>query len=123
MIIINLTQHPASAEQMAEGVIDPQNRGEVIALITFNSFEETEPQKMHERAEKLTRIAKNSGADAAMIGGALYFQSTLENALLAEGIQPCYAFSLRVTEEEILPNGDIKKTQIFKHGGLRFPRV
>jgi hypothetical protein len=114
--ILNLTQHPALPEQMEAGVFDAEVRDELDALLTFD-----EPPTMDEmeyRAARLAFIAECAGADAAMIGGAPFFMSTLERALLVAGITPVYAFSKRVSGEVIQPDGSVRKMSIFRHAGF-----
>jgi hypothetical protein len=66
----------------------------------------------------LARIVKEEGVfDAAMIGGAPFFMSTLEKTLKEYGIKPLYAFSKRESVEEN-ENGIIIKKSIFKHIGF-----
>lgn len=113
MILLNLTQHVASAEQVNDGVIDLPEREqqEVSRLLTF----ETPPsqEEMEARAYALTAIAHRRGASAVMIGGAPFFMSSLETALRAEGLRVLYAFSRRESVET--PDG--KKTSVFRHAG------
>jgi hypothetical protein len=124
MKIINITQHPATAEQVAAGVIDvpAENLTELRALITFDALPTVE--EIETRARAVAALVKRlniAGVKYAMIGGALYFMGALERALADISICPIYAFSVRNTVEEVLSNGDIKKTQIFQHGGFVYP--
>ena len=66
---------------------------------------------------RLAQIAKDSGADAAMIGGAPFLMSSLVTALRQQGLAPLYAFSKRVSQDG--PDG--KKFSLFKHAGWRTP--
>jgi len=45
----------------------------------------------------------------------------LENALLAKGVKPLYAFSLRVSEDQVQPDGSTKKVGVFRHAGWVSP--
>lgn len=108
-MIINLTQHKASAEQLAVGVIDVSSS--LTELLTFSNIPSMED--MQERAHALASIATISGCKSAMIGGAPYFMSTLEKALLAAGVTPLYAFSVRSSVEV-----DGVKTSVFQHAGF-----
>lgn len=110
-VIINLTQHSASAEQLEDGVVEPAEKAAVQAAITFDAIPSSE--EMVQRAQFLVSIAKESGAKKAMIGGAPFFMSTLERVLSAHGITPVYAFSVREAIEK-----DGVKTSIFKHAGF-----
>jgi hypothetical protein len=115
-MIINLTQHPGTPEQ---GVTDltGEARERLIELLTFDAIPS--------RVDILTRAygiatlgAVMPFADAAMIGGAPYLMAPLEAALRLWGIRPLYAFSLRESVEETMPDGTVKKTAIFRHKGF-----
>ena len=114
--IINLTQHEASAEQKAAGVIEPAEKGRVKELLTFDEI----PTRVEIRAvaSALTEIAADEKVSAAMIGGAPFLMGALEFALRNEGIKPLYAFSKRESIEEKLPDGGTKKITVFNHLGF-----
>lgn len=114
-MIINMTQHPATPEQLEAGVFEPADKAQVQRLLTFDSIPSRE--EMQERARLLANIAKSYGCEAAMIGGAPFFMAPLEAALMAAGLKPLYAFSTREAVEEIQPDGSVKKTAVFKHAG------
>jgi DNA-binding cell septation regulator SpoVG len=122
-MILNLTQHPATEDQKAEGVID--FAGEVLeGLKTALTFMEIpDEEEITKRANYITLIAsrQNPGAKKAMIGGAPYLMSTLERALRKAGIEPVYAFSLRVSKEEPQPDGSVLKVQKLEHEGFISP--
>lgn len=119
--IFNLTQHAGSVEQIAEGLIEPsaENRKTIISFITFDDI--PSPEEMKQRAEKLAEIVVESGCEAAMIGGAPYFQAPLEFALLSRGVKPLYAFSKRESVDEVLPDGSVRKMAVFRHAGWVAP--
>ena len=122
MNIINLTQHtttPAQAAEVTFITIPDEIRAQVVDLITFAPAE-VNYETLRERADTLAQIAANSGADYAMIGGAPFFQSHLENALLARGIGFCYALSERVARDEIQTDGSVRKVSVFEHAGFYF---
>ena len=114
--IINLTQHPATEEQEFDGVFEPQDKDKVRCLLTFDTI----PNKgeLYMRAVQLAEIASESGAKFAMIGGAPYLMSPLEEALKREGITPLYSFSERESIEDTLPSGDVIKKSVFRHKGF-----
>lgn len=118
MEIINLTQHTATDDQRAAGVFDLE--GEALSYVKANLTFDTLPNKeeIDLRAERIADIAADHHADAAMIGGAPYLMSALEVALLDRGITPLYAFSERVSAEETLPDGTVRKVNVFKHVGF-----
>ncbi|MDR0408683.1 MAG: hypothetical protein LBH45_07205 [Campylobacteraceae bacterium] len=120
MKILNLTQHLATDEQKAEGVVDlPTDlRLELCKLLTFDTLEET--KDVLKRSLDIARLAKKSNiaAHAAMIGGAPFFMSFLENALKQTGIQPLYAFTPREVIKTHNENGTVIKQVVFKHKGF-----
>ncbi len=116
MKIINLTQHMATPEQVADGVFEPAEKLRVQELLTFTTAP-TE-NRMVDRALELADIANFSGADAAMIGGAPYFMRPLEESLRDVGIRPLYSFTeRRVTEGPDPDSGEFRKVSVFKHVG------
>ena len=62
-------------------------------------------------------MAVAARAEAAMIGGAPFFMSALEAALKERGVRAVHAFSRRESGEERLPDGSVRKTQVFRHAG------
>ena len=120
-MIFNLTQHPATPEQIAQGVKDlpDELRKQVIDLITFD--EPPTSSEMHRRALAICGIVDSwmSTGDGVMIGGAPFFMGPLERALFEEcGIVACYSFSKRVVVETTGPDGEVIKTSVFKHVGF-----
>ncbi len=115
MTILNLTQHVATPDQIACGVVEPVDKKAVQQALTFSSLEEV--CLMCERAEELADMAVSSGMFSAMIGGAPFFMPVLERALVNAGINVLYAFSERVSVET--REGDtITKIMVFKHVGF-----
>jgi hypothetical protein len=119
MKILNLTQHVATPEQVAAGVIEPTNKEQVVNLLTFDTL--PSPLETWNRAKALAQIAKESGADAAMIGGAPYFMSAIEDALIYTNVIPVYSFSVRESQEVTQPDGTVRKVSVFKHSGFARP--
>jgi hypothetical protein len=120
MAILNLTQHAATPEQIAAGVVDPPDdlRQRIRELLTFD--EVPTPGEIEERATRLARIAADSGYvfETAMIGGAPWLMPALERALVTRGIAPVYAFSAREVVEEQVPDGSVRKVAVFRHRGF-----
>ena len=133
-MIINLTQHQATPEQVAAGVVDlpPAVRELLLMELTFETLPSAE--EIEDRAAFIAALAlgfassrvdedlDNAGAlpqgVRAMIGGAPYLMSALEVALLDAGIQPVYAFSIRESREEQQADGSVRKVNIFRHAGF-----
>jgi len=124
MKIINLTQHQATPEQVAAGVVEPSNKRSIKDLLTFPASDADDPQgvpsaaDIESAAEVLAMRAADEGATHAMIGGAPFLMAPLERALRAEGITPLYAFSRRESVEEVQEDGSVTKTQVFRHLGF-----
>ena len=117
-MIINLTQHKATPEQVAAGVIElaPVQREELTRLLTFEelpSFEE-----LYERAEKIAKLPGVRSCAQAMIGGAPFFMEPLTQVLRVFGIRTVFAFSRRVSVESTAADGSVTKTAIFRHEGF-----
>ncbi len=122
-MILNLTQHKATNEQVQAGVVDlPEDLREVlIDLLTFNSLPSEE--EIDYRAEKIVALVnvymdRNVAFYQAMIGGAPYLMAPLELALQLNHIDPLYAFSVRESIEETQLDGTVKKVNIFRHAGF-----
>jgi len=114
-MIINLTQHNASLEQVRAGVIEPESKELVKEFLTFDSLPNQE--EILKRVSKLATIAEMHGAHAAMIGGAPFLMSALERELKNRRITPVYAFSKRVVTERTT-DGKTEKISVFRHLGF-----
>lgn len=127
-MIVNLTQHSATAEQIAAGVVDlpAPEREALAALLTFDALPTR--KEIEDRAADISELAAYNGlggddtdspfVGAAMIGGAPYLMSALERALLAVSITPMYAFSVRESVEQSQPDGSVRKVNVFRHAGF-----
>ena len=118
-LILNLTQSPATPEQLAEGVVDlpPSSKNQLDNLLTFDSL--PSQTELVSRATDVALLAATiSNARHAMIDGAPFFMKSLEEALELQGIEPLFAFLTKETIEITMPNGDIKKIDVFKHTGF-----
>ncbi len=116
MNILNLTQHDATADQIAAGVAEPRAKALVRELLTFEELPNTEMVGV--RARKLAATAALAGYEAAMIGGAPFFMAPLELALKEAGVKPLYSFTRRESAEKPDGNGGVTKTQVFRHIGF-----
>lgn len=117
-MILNLTQHNATNDQLIAGVVDvaAADKAALVAALTFNSL----PSKgeLEDHAKSVVAIATKYGASTAMVGGAPYFMGPLERALKDAGVKPVYAFSVRQSTEVQNPDGTTTKTMVFKHLGF-----
>ena len=122
MRILNFTQHEATPEQLSAGVVEPDahNKERIRQLLTFEQIPAKSELRL--RATNCAVLAsvlmKKYECDAVMIGGAPYFMSHLESALRLFRVRFCYAFSSRVAEEQMQPDGSVKKVNVFRHVGF-----
>lgn len=133
-VILNLTQHAATAEQIAAGVVD-LSEGDaryVRAALTANSLAELDSEHhLGTREDRAAIIADRAASVAseiqdlhpgrriaAMIGGAPWLMGPLESELKERGFHVLYAFSRRVSVEVRQPDGSIRKTTDFLHEGF-----
>jgi len=127
-MILNLTQHQATPEQLAAGVVNlPDDKRAALAdALTVTTLPDRE--SIEARCDYIAELACQNGLGGddeddphpkmAMIGGAPWLMSTLEQALTGRGITPLYAFSVRESTERILPDGTVQKINVFKHAGF-----
>lgn len=119
-MILNLTQHIATPEQKAAGVVDlPEDqRQQLSELLTFHELPTQD--ELWERAAKVIRMARDTAGPLpakAMIGGAPFFMEHIIFYLKGAHIKPLYSFSQRVSIETTTPDGSVTKTSQFKHLG------
>jgi len=116
--VLNLTQHSATPEQIAQGVVEPtpEVKAQIQSLLTFEEL--PGPKEIIRRATRLADIAAECGVEAAMIGGAPYLMAELERTLLFGGVNPLYAFSRRESVDQVQPDGSVKKVAVFRHVGF-----
>lgn len=113
--VLNLTQHAGSAEQVAEGVVEPGDKARVRELLTLTVDESDDVNVLHERAKALVDIARAEGVRRVMVGGEFSLTVVLVRRLARAGFQPVLALSERVSVDG--PDG--KKTSVFKHRGFK----
>lgn len=127
-MIVNLTQHKATPEQVAQGVVDlpDEVRQALVAALTFDDLPTL--AEIEDAADVVAELACQNGIGgddgdspwpkAAMIGGAPFLMAPLEVALKSRGIKPVYAFSRRESAETTKPDGSVVKTNVFRHVGF-----
>lgn len=123
-MILNLTQHAATPEQIAAGVVDLTGEDllELKRALTFDTLPHV--LTLYLRAQAVAEIAVKNGAvgcGKVMIGGAPFFMSALEVAMLERAVSPVYAFSVRDSADQPQPDGSVRKVAVFKHGGFINP--
>lgn len=125
-MIINLTQHAASPEQLAAGVVDlpAAHRALLVESLTVDTLPTR--QEIADRCANIAALAVHNGLGGddcdphplqAMIGGAPWMMRALEDALANVGVQPVYAFSVRESVEQTQPDGSVRKINVFRHSG------
>lgn len=117
--MINLTQHAATPEQIAAGVVDlpPAFQHHLKQLLTFDTLP-TREEILYRADAIATEIIPPDFHTEALIGGAPYLMEPLRRALEVCGITAYYAFSERVSEEMPQPDGSVRKVNVFKHVGF-----
>lgn len=121
-MILNLTQHIATQDQLEAGVVEPsdQDKAEIKRLLTFDVLPTS--AEIDYRACTLMNIAANQGegptVDAVMLGGAPFIMAALHDWALEAGIKPLYAFSVRESVESTEPDGSVVKRNVFRHMGF-----
>jgi len=122
MVVLNLTQHPATPEQLADGVVDLQGDDLATLKERMTFLELPSSEDVYERAQEIARLAsrllRGQPNQAAMVGGAPFLMAPLEAALRVQGVRPLYAFSVRESVETRLPDGSVRKTAVFRHVGF-----
>ena len=116
MQILNLTQHVATVDQASEGVVEPANKGNIQKLLTFDVMPSM--AEVEDRASALAEVARASGCEGAMVGGAPYLMAPLVEALKGVGVKPLFTFSVRESVEVAHPDGTVTKTNVFRHKGF-----
>lgn len=123
-MILNLTQHTATAEQREDGVIELTDAGREAVRQSMTWDHPPTIADMEAAAERiavlatLESVAANGGVHAiCMLGGAPWFMPHLERALRARGHVPAYSFSRRESVEEAQPDGSVVKRSVFRHVG------
>ncbi len=114
--VLNLTQHTATEDQRAAGVREPGRKEEVQRLLTFEAL--PSPEEVRRRAADLAELAKDERIRRVMIGGAPFLMGELEEALRVRGLVPLYAFSERVSLDEMQLDGSVRRTLVFRHRGF-----
>lgn len=112
--VLNLTQHAATQDQLQDGVVDLPNKEELVSLLTFDNIPCV--ADLQYRADQIALLAK--GYKFAMIGGAPFFMSFLEQSLKFVDVEPVYAFSKRESQEQVQDDGSVKKVNVFRHVGF-----
>lgn len=116
MPITNLTYFDATPSQIKDGVTNLSDPSEIRELLTFSDIPTKE--EIRDRAERIAIIAVQAGNEKAMIGGAPYLMSALEEELEERGIDPVYSFSKRESKNITNTDGSVTKQNVFRHLGF-----
>ena len=137
-VILNLTQHSVTQDQIKAGVVDlPHPYKERLKdLLTFDQLPTKDEIKARAKAikelvldvlqDKSSPIRKEVKAMsdakedfniAFMVGGAPFLMKPLVEELEKIGY-PVFAFSRRITNEVKQADGSVRKVTIFKHEGF-----
>ena len=119
-MILNLTQHAATPDQIDAGVMEPvpKDKKRIISLLTFESLPSRE--EVIKVAKALCQIIqKYSDVTAVMIDGPGYLLTCLDPMIQLSGIPALYAFSIREYRWNLNPkNGVVKEVVYFRHAGF-----
>lgn len=119
MKIVNLTQHNPTLEQVEAGVGIPllKEIGQ-LELLNFDTLEEALTAGL--RAIQVAEVVEThcEPGSRVMIGGAPFFMTHLVRELQAKGFMPIFAFSVRDSVDQQMPDGSTKKVSVFRHSGF-----
>ena len=122
-MILNLTQHNATADQINAGIndipVDFQNT--LKGLLTFPTQYtrddlEYRSLQIHELVRDFCGTSKEV-LEGVMIGGMPSFMPVLESVLISKGIKVGYACTERQSVDKEV-DGKVVKTAIFVHAGM-----
>ena len=117
--IYNLTQHKATPDQVVAGLIDaPEDiRSKLQEALTFEEMPLLGDIYDHTMRVVYLTLSWVPKYSKVMIGGAPYMMSLLQNQLVQHHYVPVYAFSKRISEDQVV-DGIVKKVSTFKHEGF-----
>lgn len=118
MNVVNLTQHLSTTEQQAEGVFDlsGKDRDRLVELLTFSA--QYTKADLEKSADAIVELVKAVDCHRVMIGGLPAFMPVLEATLVKAGIAVGYARSERVSVDQAMPDGSVRKVATFRHCGM-----
>jgi hypothetical protein len=116
--ILNLTQHPATKDQVDAGVVNVTD-ADLVTLKKALTFDEP-PSRLEliRRRRTIVGMASKYNCIRVMLGGAPYLCTELDLSLSLDGYTVLYSFSKRVSIEFTdSKTGEVTKTNVFKHIG------
>ncbi len=123
MAILNLTQHNATKDQLATGIIDLPVDFQIVLkdLLTFpTTYTRSDLEKRALQIHELIRDFCGTSLEVlegVMIGGMPSFMPVLEATLVSKGIRVGYACTERKSVDKEV-DGKIIKTAVFVHAGM-----
>lgn len=119
--IYNLTQHVATPEQQAQGVVEVSgiDKEWLAEKLTFTSLPTAED--IADVVEQMSNLMASLDPDMSgdikfMVGGAPYLMAALTE--WAHVYDMVFAYTERVSKEVHQPDGTVVKTNVFKHMGF-----
>lgn len=119
-MILNLTQHAATEDQVAAGVRDLTGEAKATLVDLLTCPEIPSREEVEARCADIAMLAVLEYEEhpaQAMIGGAPWMMRALEDALIMQGVEPVYAFSVRESIDRRQPDGSVRKEAVFRHAG------
>lgn len=118
-MLVNMTQHQATPDQLAAGVHDLTAEGRTILSKNMTFSSPPSRETLLSCAEYLIQIIEGEypNATTVMIGGAPYLMAPLVERLTAHGIAAIYSFTKRESVDVHNADGSVTKNAIFKHVG------
>ena len=123
-MLLNLTQHNATADQINAGINDlpvDDFQTALKGLLTFptqytRADLEYRALQIHELVRDFCGTSKEV-LEGVMIGGMPSFMPVLESVLISKGIKVGYACTDRVSKD-VIKDGEVIKTAVFVHAGM-----
>jgi len=115
MLALNISQHEPTELQVLSGLME-LNKSDVTSMKKLLTFDEApDISEMKNRAEQLVKIcANNYNLKVVMLAPAPFFTSILENTFKENGYKVVYSFSQRKSVEKKMPDGTVKKVNVFE---------
>jgi hypothetical protein len=121
MITFNMTQHEASAAQLKAGVVELAEIYKTTLLEALNFEGVPTSDDVAYSAQLIAGLMDEHDPDLTgqvqfMMGGAPYLMAALTQ--YAPVYRMVFACSNRVSEEKHMPDGSVRKVNVFKHIGF-----
>ena len=118
MEILNLTGVKATAEQIADGVIDPTDEDrEKIWKLLYDFKTTPRWMELNARAMDIAKIAKPYKTKMVMLEAPTFFVHELTSTIEFLGMCPIYAFTRQEVVKKTRPDGSVWEQTITRHLG------